>query len=46
MNNEHIHTFPFNPTEFPFNIEIAGITNCDSEYTISREKSEGLCVLE
>ena len=39
MNNEHIHTFPFNPTEFPFNIEIAGITNCDSEYTISREKS-------
>ena len=39
MNNENINSFPFNPTEFPFNIEISGITNCDSEYTISREKS-------
>lgn len=39
MNNEHINSFPFNPNEFPFNIEISGITNCDHEYTIFREKS-------
>ena len=39
MNNEHINSFPFNPTEFPFNIEISGITNCDEQYTVYREKS-------
>lgn len=39
MNNENINSFNFNPTEFPFNIEISGITNCDQEYTISRKKS-------
>ncbi len=39
MNNENINSFPFDPTEFPFNIEISGVTNCDQEYTISREKS-------
>ena len=39
MNNEHINSFPFNPTEFPFNIEISGISNCDEEYTVYREKS-------
>lgn len=39
MNNEHINSFPFNPTEFPFNIEISGITNCDEQYTVCREKS-------
>lgn len=39
MNNEHINSFPFNPTEFPFNIEISGITNCDNQYEIFREKS-------
>ena len=39
MNNERINSFPFNPTEFPFNIEISGISNCDEEYTVYREKS-------
>lgn len=39
MNNEHINSFSFNPTEFPFNIEISGISNCDEEYTVYREKS-------
>lgn len=39
MNNEQINSFPFNPAEFPFNIEISGITNCDSQYEIFRENS-------
>ena len=39
MNNEKVTTFPFDPTEFPFNIEISGITNCDNQYEVSREKS-------
>lgn len=39
MNNERINSFPFNPTEFPFNIEISGITNCDEPYIVHREKS-------
>ena len=45
MNNERINSFPFNPTEFPFNIEISGISNCDEEYTVYREKSY-CCILE
>lgn len=39
MNNEQINSFPFNPTEFPFNIEISGLTSCDSQYEIYRENS-------
>lgn len=40
MNNEQIISFPFSPTEFPFNIEVSGITNCESQrYEIFREKS-------
>lgn len=39
MNNEKVTTFPFDPTEFPFNIEISGITNCDNQYEVYREKS-------
>lgn len=39
MNNERINSFPFNPTDFPFNIEISGITNCDEQYIVHREKS-------
>ena len=39
MNNERVTTFPFDPTEFPFNIEMSGITNCDSKYEVYREKS-------
>ena len=39
MNNEKVTTFPFDPTEFPFNIEISGVTNCDNQYEVSREKS-------
>lgn len=39
MNNERVTTFPFDPTEFPFNIEMSGITNCDSKYEVCRDKS-------
>lgn len=39
MNNERVTAFPYDPTEFPFNIEISGITNCDNQYEVSREKS-------
>ena len=39
MNNERVTTFPFDPTEFPFNIEMSGITNCDNKYEVYREKS-------
>ena len=39
MNNERVTTFPFDPTEFPFNIEMSGTTNCDDSYEVYREKS-------
>lgn len=39
MNNERVTTFPFDSTEFPFNIEMSGITNCDDRYEVYREKS-------
>lgn len=39
MNNERINSFAFNPAEFPFNIEISGLTSCDSQYEIYRENS-------
>lgn len=39
MNVEKTQVFPFNPSTYPFNIEIAGITECDEPYMISREKN-------
>ena len=39
MNNEKVTAFSFDPTEFPFNIELSGITNCDERYDVKREKS-------
>lgn len=39
MNNEKVTAFTFDPTEFPFNIELSGITNCTERYDIKREKS-------
>lgn len=39
MNVEKTQVFPFNPNAYPFNIEIAGITECDEPYTISRENN-------
>lgn len=39
MNNEKVTAFTFDPTEFPFNIELSGITNCTERYDVKREKS-------
>lgn len=39
MNKERITSFPYDPTEFPFNIEMSGITNCNDKYEVYREKS-------
>lgn len=38
MNNECVTTFPFDSTEFPFNIEMSGITNCSDKHEVYREK--------
>lgn len=32
MKKEDINVFPFDPTEYPFNIEVCGITECDKPY--------------
>lgn len=39
MNTETSQVFPFNPNAYPFNIEIAGITECDEPYMVSRENN-------
>lgn len=39
VNKEYVNSFPFDPTEFPFNIEVSGITNYDNQYIINRENS-------
>lgn len=39
MNNEMVTAFTFDPTEFPFNIELSGITNCTERYDVKRNKS-------
>ncbi len=39
MNIETSQVFPFNPNAYPFNIEIAGITECDEPYMVSRENN-------
>lgn len=36
MSNEYVNTFPFNPCQYPFNIEVAGITNLDYSFAINR----------
>ena len=36
MNNEYINTFPFNPCEYPFNIEVAGIASWSSSFVVNR----------
>lgn len=38
LNKEYINTFPFNPFEFPFNIEESGITESFDSYVIERSK--------
>lgn len=39
MNSEKVTAFTFDPTEFPFNVELSGITNCNERYDVKREKS-------
>ncbi len=39
MNIETTQVFPFNPNAYPFNIEIAGMTECDEPYMISRDNN-------
>lgn len=34
--NEYINTFPFDPCQYPFNIEAAGITNLDYSFVANR----------
>lgn len=39
MIKETINTFAFDPVEFPFNIEVSGITECDEVYITKRSNS-------
>ncbi len=39
MNTEKINAFAFDPCEFPFNIEVSGITDCTDFYLTKRNNS-------
>ena len=39
MNTEKINAFAFDPCEFPFNIEVSGITDCTDFYLTKRDNS-------
>lgn len=39
LNTETLNTFAFDPCEYPFNIEVSGITECTEAYTTERSNS-------